>query len=259
MSGRAAGPGALAWRDALQGLVLGGGLGTLLALALWHEALSEVWDLRQSLVGPHAPSPAIAEAPPPARGVAGPDGPGLAEGDAAWLWLRERLQDQGLQVLALQTEPVQSGPLLASQLAQLRVLGAWGDWLAFCAQWADQAPWWAWEQWRLQPAGAVANQVQLEARLRLWLRPDHAPGADWAPQPVPVAAAVPVHAGLWVRPEDPAPAQGAAPTLATPLAVASSPEARWWGVWTQAGQSQRVQGRGLEWTLRTPARAGATP
>lgn len=255
MSGRVAAPGALAWRDAAQGLAVGAGLGTLLALALWHEALTEVWDGRHNLAGPQAPSPAVAEAPPPARAVAAPEGPGLAEGDAAWLWLRERLQAQGLQVLALQTEPVQSGPLLASQLAQLRVLGTWGDWLAFCTQWADQAPWWAWEQWRLQAAGAAADQVQLEARLRLWLRPDPAPGADWAPLPVPLAAVASVPVGLWARPEAPAPAQGTAPSLT----AASSPETHWWGVWTQAGQSQRVQGRGLEWTLRTPARAGATP
>lgn len=241
---------------AMPGLALlaGAALGLVVAVGWWGEALLEVWSLHQAveqMQAEHQRAAATAAAPgqplTQTAATAG-DGPALSERDAAWLWLQQRLQAHGLRVEALKPEALQTEAVLASQLAHVRLQGAWADWMAFGQQAAVHAPWWQWVQWQVLPSGVV-GQVQIEGRLRLWLQPERLPSAParvWPVWPVSMARE-PVR--LFATGDDAAlepvvQAQAAAPV--------PGPAWRLWGVWRQADHTRVVLGRGTDWTTLAP-------
>lgn len=243
------------WIAAGAGLMLG----VAWVLLVWGRELAEVWDGHLALAQARRAGTAVqsrAQAPAPLDTAAATTestslhwtGPARAERDGAWLWLQQRLQAQGLQVEVLRPEAVHTGAVLASQSAHLRLQGAWTDWVAFGEQLLRHAPWWTWEQWLVQPADAP-GRVQVDARWRLWLRPDGAaPDKLWAGPVwpvVPAQAPVPLFARAHGPASEPAsPAHSAVP--------ASSPGWRLWGVWTQDGHHHAVLGQGHEWRVLAP-------
>lgn len=229
----------------LLGLVLGL-LGVGLAgmdewVALW--SLSATLTQLRAQIDSAAPTPTPESLPV----ASGPTAPSVAEREAAWLWLQQGLQAQGLRVQWLRPDALQSLGVLPSQQADLRVLGAWGDWLVWSQQWAAHAPWWRWLVWHVQPAGAP-GQVQVDMRLQLWLQPEAAqpPQARvWPTGSVVRHAASPLFATAEEQALPP-------PQLAQPMASEADTAWRLWGVWTQAGQSHAVLGHGPQWTLLSP-------
>ena len=239
------------WGAHLLAWALGVGLAWLFALLWWGTAWMEVWRVAQSPAPEPTPptATAVADVSATSAGQAAtplPSAPEVRERDAAWFWLQQRLQAQGLRLLALRPEPWQNGAVLAQQTAHLRVQGAWADWVALGRALASHATWWTWERWQVQAAGAP-GQVQIDARLRLWLRPEEGAAVtarawpSWAVEPIS-GTAVPLFA------------QGDASAQALPASVSASSASGWrlWGVWTQAGESRVVLGRGAEWTVLAP-------
>lgn len=244
------------WGAHLLAWALGVGLAWLFALLWWGTAWMEVWRVAQSPAPEPTPptATAVADVSATSAGQAAtplPSAPEVRERDAAWFWLQQRLQAHGLRLLALRPEPWQSGAVLAQQAAHLRLQGNWVDWQAFGRALAAHAPWLAWEQWQVQAADGP-GQVQIDVRLRLWLRPEGGPAMaehSWPSWPVPTATTT--AAPLFAQADAVASAQ---PTPAP--TEASAPSAwRLWGVWTQAGQSRVVLGRGADWTVLAPGQS----
>ena len=97
----------------------------------------------------------------------------------------------------------------------------------------------------MQPTGN-AGQVQVDLRLQLILQAEAAqaqPRRDWPVWPVATEPAVLLFA---------TPAEFAAEAAVSAQASATEPSWRLWGVWTQAGQTQAVLGRGLQWRVLAP-------
>lgn len=233
------------WLWGSAGLVLG----LLLSALWWRDMLVQTWALWEELE--HLQAQVLPQ-PPAADRVVPPlhphtTAPTPRESDAAWHWLRLRLQAHGLRIESWQAEPVQATTVLHSQLATLRVQGAWADWLAFCQQLVAHAPWWRWERWLVQPAGAdaAAGQVLVDAQWRLWLLPEPegetAYARNWPQWPVTLAREP---TRLFMQTE-----LAQAPTNPEPKEPGGW---RLWGVWTQAGQLHAVLGRGSEWTVLSP-------
>lgn len=247
------------WRTRCTGLSLGAGLGLVLLALIWGDEMQQAWVLHEALAqmqAKHQRVGAILAASDvvPSQGDAAltlPQGPGMQERDAAWLWLQQGLQAQGLKVEALRPEPLEAGATLASQLAHVRLSGAWTDWVAASQHMATHSPWWDWQQWQVQPLGAQ-GQVQVEARLRLWFRPDRAQSTSVQPWPawpvVRTGASTPLFGG-----GDAPAAKSAMPAEAS--APAASPAWQLLGVWTQAGERRVVLGHGAEWTVLAPGQA----
>lgn len=247
------------WGAHLLAWGLGVGLAWLFALVWWGSAWMEVWTEDEAPVPEPTQANALAATAVASDASAAqsdkplPPGPEMRERDAAWFWLQQRLQAQGLRLLVLRPEPWQSGAVLAQQAAHLRVQGAWADWVALGRALATHAPWWAWERWQVQAADAP-GQVHIDARLRLWLRPEDGPTVPervWPSWPVvPASGAV---APLFAQADAPAQALPASTT------ASSAPAWRLWGVWTQAGERRVVLGRGTEWAVLAPGQSwGAT-
>lgn len=227
--------------------LLAWGCGVLVALAL----AGLLWDADgwEALTWPEAPasppvvpaSLAVATAPEATVALTGPH---VHERDAAWLWLQQRLQAQGLRVVSLRPEAWQNGPVMAQQNGHLRLQGAWADWLAFTRALASHAPWWSWTRWQLQ-AAERPEAVQIDAELRLWLRPDGEAASAGHEQPRwPVAKLYEAAAPLFAQ----ANAAGPATPASAPRDPADgAPGWRVWGVWTQAGERRVVLGRGPDW------------
>lgn len=236
----------------------GAAVGGLLAALVWGDEWREVFSLREAIAQMQAEHQRLGATLGAADGVprssqAGVNGllatrPAAVQRDAAWFWLQQRLQAQGLRVEWLKPEPWQGGAVWASQRAQLRLQGAWVDWVHFCRQAVAHAPWWSWEQWQVQPTG-VAGQVQVDARWRLWLQAEPMraqPLQDWPVWPtVSAQGGVPLFATAGGPSATPT-AQADAPTAAATAAW------RLWGVWAQAEQTHVVLGRGAEWTVLAP-------
>lgn len=245
------------WGSRLLAWAFGVALAGLLALLWWGSAWLEVWSGHEALAPqPSTPTALISSVAVPSASVGQtaaplPLGPEVRERDAAWFWLQQRLQAHGLRLLALRPEPWQSGAVLAQQAAHLRLQGNWVDWQAFGRALAAHAPWLAWEQWQVQAADGP-GQVQIDVRLRLWLRPEGGPAMAAHGWPSwPVSTATTTTAPLFAQADAVASAQ---PTPAP--TEASAPSAcRLWGVWTQAGQSRVVLGRGADWTVLAPGQS----
>ncbi|MFM7025990.1 MAG: hypothetical protein ACKOWC_08045 [Limnohabitans sp.] len=124
-----------------------------------------------------APEPAPAPAPAPARAYTAqdaqpmPDMPGLNEAASLWPWLQQRLQAQGLQVLALKPQAIANPGGLPEQAVQLRLQGRWRDWQAFEQSMHRLVPWWVIDQWQMTGAVTGPAQVRIELQARLGLLP----------------------------------------------------------------------------------------
>lgn len=233
----------------------GAAVGGLLAALVWGDEWHEVFSLREAIAQMQAEHQRLGATLGAADGVSRPSpagvngllaaGPAAVQRDTAWFWLQQRLQAHGLRVEWLKPEPWQSGAVWASQRAQLRLQGAWADWVDFGRQVVAHAPWWSWEQWQVQPTG-VAGQVQVDARWRLWLQTEPMraqPLQDW-----PVWPVVPARDGVPLFATGNEPAQ----VVVALAAPATEPAWRLWGVWAQAEQTHVVLGRGAEWTVLAP-------
>ncbi|MBM3386845.1 MAG: hypothetical protein FJY36_04155 [Betaproteobacteria bacterium] len=244
----------LPWAYGCAGAAIAG----VLAALVWGDAWQEGLRLREAVAQMQAEQPRLGAAlgaadpapGPPEPGVADvfSAGPALVERDAAWFWLQQRVQAHGLRLEWLRPEPWQAGAVLASQRAQLRLQGAWADWVQLSRQMVVHAPWWSWEQWQVQPTG-VAGQVQVDARWRLWLQAAHT--RAWSPPDWPAwpTGSARDDVPLFAMAEEP----GAMPTAQAEASTAAAPAAwRLWGVWAQADQVHVVLGRGAEWTVLAP-------
>lgn len=244
------------WRARGTGLALGLGLGLVLLEWVWGEEMQQAWVWHEALAQMQAKhqrvAPTVAASDPvPGPGdvaQALPFGPGVQERDAAWLWLQQGLQAQGLKVEMLRPEPSESKAPVTSQLAHLRMSGAWTDWVAVGRHMAAHTPWWDWQQWLVQPAGGP-GQVQVDARLRLWFRPERTQGRpvqEWPTWPVVQGGALtPLLAGG----DGPATPAGTQTEASDPL---SPPAWQLLGVWTQADGRRVVLGHGADWMVLAP-------
>lgn len=243
------------WGAALLAWALGVGLAWLCALLWWGPGWTEAW-LAHGPVVPKVVDEPVAPVPAP-EASAGQSAatltpaPEVGERDAAWFWFQQRLQAHGLRLLALRPEPWQNGPLLAQQAAHLRLQGAWADWLAWGRALSTHAPWWTWEQWQVQAADGP-GQVLVDARLRLWLRPEGGPAMAERGWPNWPLTANPRTTALLFAQAD---AATPAPAASAPTLAAQTPAWRLWGVWTQAGHSRAVLGRGNDWTVLAPGQS----
>ena len=236
--------------------------------------------LPESISAPQAvPAPVVPASAAPGSTLSLP-WPGPHQTSSLWPWLQQRAQAQGLQVLALRPQsmetpnpatPSQGTPgagvsALPEQTVLLQLQGRWSDWLALSADLAAHAPWWLLTHWQVVPAGAGEVRIELQARVGLWPAALQEPGAPvWTGPEWPAKRAAPdMDAELFGLP-DANNANGVAlpgdvaPAQATPLPI--SPDPRQWpvhglrlqGVWQQAGQWHAVLGAGL---LQTTVRAG---
>ncbi len=209
-------------------------------------------DLAQLQTQPPLTRTATASAPPePAASAAWPE---PAQATILWPWLQQRLQAQGLQVLALRPQTMNTPASgLPEQAVILQLQGHWPDWHAWSQDMAAHAPWWGVDQWQVVPAGAGQVRIELQARVGLW----------------PATLAWPERSS-WVAPEWPlvraaagsreplfglhGAEAGAAQSVSAsrPLAPALSDPRGWpvhalrlQGVWQQADQWHAVLGDGL--------------
>jgi len=190
------------------------------------------------------------------------DGPTQEQGAAVWPWLQQRLQDQGLQVIALRPQGL-SAEGLPEQTVQLQLQGRWRDWLALSQAMAVHAPWWVVDQWQVTPVGVGDVRIELQARVGwlplLLLDPKR---AVWAGPQWPVAARAgeppATDALLFGLPEVAAAAQ-------LPSTPVLPQDPRHWpvralrlqGVWQEAGQWHALLGAGLaQATVRVGQRVG---
>lgn len=215
-------------------------------------------------------------APPPAT-LAPPDWPAPEQATSVWSWLRQGAQAHGLQVLALQASAQQisaGGADLAELPVRLRLLGPWPDWLAFVAVLDAQAPWWVIDQWQVVPDAQLAGQVRIDVQGRVGLQPQTDPARSPMPRVWPAwpqaRVAAGADAGIFAFvPLGSAAAAPSAPASSGPAsASAPAPEASapWsadpstWpvqqlqllGVWSQAGVTHAVLGRGLAQVTVSP-------
>lgn len=188
-----------------------------------------------------------------------PDWPHPDEATAAWTWLQQGAQVHGLQVEALQAQPVLAVGELLEQPVRWRLQGPWRHWLALEAALDAQAPWWVVDQWQVLSAADKGGEVRIELQARLGLQPRSAAAtlsrqADWpvwrhARSPelpgAEVFAVAPAAAPYGAsRAAAPAASEGAQALPADPL-LWPVRELRLLGVWWQAGTAHAVLGRGL--------------
>ena len=187
------------------------------------------------------------------------DWPHPDEPTAAWTWLQLGAQAHGLQVQALQPQPVVTVGDLPEQPARWRLQGPWHQWLALEAALDASAPWWLVDQWQVVPDGQVAGDVRIELQGRLGLQPHSVPATlstqrDW-PVWQHTRAADPRGAEVFAVPQG-ARLSAAAPAAATAANPPTEPlpadprlwplrELRLMGVWWQGGTAHAVLGQGL--------------
>jgi hypothetical protein len=192
------------------------------------------------------------------------DAPGLREATAAWTWLQQGAQAHGLQVIALQLQPLAWVDGLPEQAVRLRLRGHWRDAVALESALHERAPWWVVDQWQVLPEAGASGEVRIDWQGRMALQPERAGvglGSErdralwpvWSAQPLaraPTAAAAPA---LFAEPSVralpmPAPAE---PTALAPRDRATDPrhwpvrELQLLGVWWQDGAAHAVLGQGL--------------
>jgi len=214
------------------------------------------WQSR-SLSSPRPASP-VQLATPPTEEDPGPAWPDPAQASALWPWLQQRLQAQGLQVLALRPQAFNNTvPALPEQAVVLQLQGRWPDWRAWTQDMAQHAPWWQVDQWQVVPLQAGQVRIELQARVGLWPAGLAAPErSGWSAPAWAAARAVPTRREtLWDAPD--------AERVDSPSAASApaSPDPRAWpvralrlqGVWQQADQWHAVLGDGL---AQTTVRAG---
>jgi len=167
--------------------------------------------------------------------------------------LQNGLESQGLQVLALRPQALQTGLPLPSQAVALRLQGRFLDFSQAWTALVDAGPVWTLDRLTVVPS-LPAGQLQWDGVWRAWLRPDAAaeqawpvgwvtstrPGLSLGNDPfVPPGSAL---AGPAVNASDVAPAALSADPRQWPLA-----SIRLVGVWQQADRVQAVLSAGSHW------------
>lgn len=167
--------------------------------------------------------------------------------------LQHGLEPQGLQVLALRPQALQTGLPLPSQAVAVRLQGRFSDFSQAWTALVDAGPVWTLD--RLTVVSSLpAGQLQWDGVWRAWLRPDAAAEQAWpagwgtSPRPGlpagkdPFVPAVSALAGPAVSASDLAPAALPADPRQWPLA-----SIRLVGVWQQADSMQAVLSAGPHW------------
>lgn len=206
-----------------------------------------------------------APSPPPAQTQPWPAASQWpAPGDAVtvWPWLQQRLQAQGLQVLAMRPQAVTVDRGLPEQVVSLRLQGRWRDWLALERAVDAHVPWWVVDQWQVVPAGTTEAEVRIELQARLGLQPPALQRAASVPTAWPTWAVddMATEAGAELfRPastplSEPAVAAAGEAVSALPADPRQWPvrELRLLGVWHQSGAAHAVLGAGLNRLVVSP-------
>lgn len=199
-----------------------------------------------------------ASAPP--EPVASTDWPEPVQATTLWPWLQQRLQAQGLRVLALRPQTMNATASgLPEQAVVLQLQGRWLDWQTWSQDMAAHATWWRVDQWQLVPA--EAGQVRIELQARVGLQPDR---STWvAPEWPLVRAALDSRDSLFGL--HGAQEVGGSRVSAPHALESASPDPRGWpvralrlqGLWQQADQWHAVLGNGLaQVTVRAGQRVG---
>jgi hypothetical protein len=247
------------WRS----LLLVGACGLAQGLTVWWAAPDAavsasveeaVGQLEARLQSAPVPSALAASSGLPASVMV--DAPSPDDTMALWPWLQQRLQAHGLQVQALQPQPLTVLQGLPEQMLRLRLQGRWHDWQAFVHAMHAHVPWWVIEQWQVLPAGAGQPAVRIELQARLALRPqglapEHGGGQHWPVWPVAPATPGPDLFGE------------AMPQARIPEAQASeawAQDPRQWpvhrlrllGIWREGHQVHAVLGQGPYATVVRP-------
>ena len=226
------------------------------SLAAWDALEAEVVQLEavSGQQGVARSTPVVAAASLLAGSVL-PDWPTPDEAASVWPWLQQRLQAQGLQVLAIQPLPLNKGNTaraLHEQAVQWRLQGHWRDWLAWGQALEAHAPWWVFDRWLVLPAG-TPGQVRIELQALLGLQEQHSAAARvWPTWPVSQAAVQGVGAEVFDPP--------GARAESGPVIPVSQGQPREWpvrelrllGIWQQAGVRHAVLGAGPDWLVVSP-------
>lgn len=167
--------------------------------------------------------------------------------------LQHGLEPQGLQVLALRPQSLQTGLPLPNQALALRWQGRFSDFSQAWTALVDAGPVWTLDRLTVVPS-LPAGQLQWDGVWRAWLRPDAAAEQAWpagwvtSPRPGlpegndPFVPAVSTLAGPALSASDAAPAVLPADPRQWPLA-----SVRLVGVWQQADRVQAVLSAGPHW------------
>ena len=223
------------------------------SLEAWDALEAEVAQLTAMSGSQHATRSAVA-APVPAGSVL-PDWPTPDEAASVWPWLQQRLQEQGLQVLAIQPLPFDRGNAaraLPEQAVLWRLQGRWRDWLAWGRALEVHAPWWVFDHWTVLPAG-TSGEVRIELQARLGLQGQRAAAARiWPTWPLPQAPAQGVGAQLFDPPGPQVESGPVAPVAHGQPQQWPARELRLLGIWQQAGVHHAVLGAGPDWLVVSP-------
>lgn len=212
--------------------------------------------------------------------------PGQAQPSRIWLDLQQALSQQGLRVMALrpvspQVQRIAPGraspatstaPTVPSQAVALRVIGPFASWAQAWAAFTESGPVWSIDRISIV-AQADSQDVQIDAVLRVWMRPGESTWQAWPGHDGPMAGSpggahelphqVAVQAGtLFAQPAPPMSQAGAGaaaqPAASTAPDLPEEPE-RWplarvrlAGVWQQGADRQAVLVAGPHWVRVRP-------
>lgn len=257
----------------------------------YTQADEGVERLRQQTVALAPPPPLKAEDAEHAQRDALARLPGQAQPSRIWLDLQQALSQQGLRVMALRPVSPQvqrmspgraspaasTAPTVPSQAVALRVIGPFARWAQAWAAFTQAGPVWTIDRISIV-AQADSQDVQIDAVLRVWMRPGESTWQAWPGHDGPVdgplagARALPRQVAAQAVPlfAQPAPAlaqPGAAgsgsgatsqPTATTTPDLPEEPE-RWplarvrlAGVWQQGADRQAVLVAGPHWARVRP-------
>ena len=181
--------------------------------------------------------------------------PAPGSADHLGLALQEGLLAQGLQVLAMRPQALQTGGPLPSQPVALRWQGRFSDFSQAWASLVDAGPVWTLDRLTVVP-GASADQLQWDGVWRAWLRPDAATEQAW-----PAGWVTSPRSGLtegfnpFVTAASVSASEAMAAEAETSAALPADPHQwpvsaiRLVGVWQQADRVQAVLSAGAHWVV----------
>jgi hypothetical protein len=257
------------------------------------QADEAVERLRQQTAALAPPPPLKAEDAEHAQRDALARLPGQAQPSRIWLDLQQALSQQGMRVMALRPVSPQvqriapgraspaasSAPTVPSQAVALRVIGPFARWAQAWAAFTEAGPVWSIDRISIV-AQADGQDVQIDAVLRVWMRPGESTWQAWPGHDGPMAGppggarALPRQVAVQAAPlfAQPAPllaqasdagsgsGSGSAAQLASSTAPDLPEEPERWplarvrlaGVWQQGADRQAVLVAGPHWARVRP-------